>query len=127
MPACHASAEITRGLLEKDRTPHAITNVPEFNSYEYTYQVEHWLNGVGDGDSSTSIDVSDGQAVNESDFGHAATDGFSYSPWISFSTAEGSSEEEVGVSYEGVDAEIGLNIQFSYDEILTVAIRAGEW
>ncbi|EEU41886.1 uncharacterized protein NECHADRAFT_72470 [Fusarium vanettenii 77-13-4] len=126
MPACHASPEIVRGLLNKDRTPHAITYVPEFNSYEYTYQVEHWLNGVGDGDSSTRIDVSDGQAVNESDFGHAATDGFSYGPWISFSTTEGSSEE-VGVSHEGVNADIGLDVQFSYDEIQTVAIRAGDW
>ncbi|KAM0417148.1 hypothetical protein ACHAPT_012856 [Fusarium lateritium] len=126
MPACHASADIVRGLLIEDRTPHAITYVPEFNSHEYTYQIEHWLNGVGDGDSSTRIDVSDGQNVDESDFGHASTDGFSYGPWISFSTTEGSSEE-VGVSHEGVDAENSLDVQFSYDEIQTVAIPAGQW
>src|SRR6478752_2874881 len=85
MPACHASAEITRELLEKDRTPHAITYVPEWMSLQYTAQVEHWMNGVGDGDSSTQINVADGKQVDESDFGHAATDGFSYGHWLSFS------------------------------------------
>jgi hypothetical protein len=73
MPACHASAEITRELLEKDRTPHAITYVPEFISPQYTSQIEHWMNGVGDGDSSTQINVADGKRVDEFDFGHAAT------------------------------------------------------
>ncbi|CAG7566600.1 unnamed protein product [Fusarium equiseti] len=126
MPACHASAEITRELLEKDRTPHAITYVPEFISPHYTSQVEHWINGVGDGDSSTQINVADGKQVDESDFGHAATDGFSYGHWLSFSAGKGSTSEK-SVSFDSLDTDTGLDIQFSYDEIQTVAVPAGDW
>ncbi|KAF5985856.1 hypothetical protein FCOIX_1843 [Fusarium coicis] len=126
MPACHASAEITRELLERDRTPHAITYVPEWMSLQYTAQVEHWMNGVGDGDSSTQINVADGREVNESDFGHASTDGFSYGPWLSFSTGKGSANEK-GVSFGSMDADTNLDVQFSYDEIQTICVPAGDW
>ncbi|RGP65863.1 hypothetical protein FSPOR_7124 [Fusarium sporotrichioides] len=126
MPACHASAEITRELLEKDRTPHAITYVPEFISPQYTSQIEHWMNGVGDGDSSTQINVADGKHVNESDFGHAATDGFSYGPWLSFSSGKGSTNEKP-LSFGSVDTDTNLDVQFSYDEIQTIAVPAGDW
>ncbi|KAK6723471.1 hypothetical protein SNK03_002280 [Fusarium graminearum] len=126
MPACHASAEVTRELLEKDRTPHAITYVPEFMSPQYTSQIEHWMNGVGDGDSSMQINVADGKYVNESDFGHAATDGFSYGPWLSFSSGKGSTNEK-GLSFGSVDTDTNLDVQFSYDEIQTVAVPAGDW
>lgn len=126
MPACHASAEITRELLENDRTPHAITYVPEFMSFQYTSQVEHWINGVGDGDSSIQINVSDGKHVDESDFGHAATDGFSYGPWLSFSAGKGSTNQK-SLSFSSIDTDTNLDVQFSYDEIQTVAVPAGDW
>ncbi|KAM0558230.1 hypothetical protein ACHAPJ_004916 [Fusarium lateritium] len=126
MPACHASADITRELLEKDRTPHAIAYVPEFSSPQYTAQIEHWMNGVGDGDSSTQINVADGKEVDESDFGHAATDGFSYGPWLSFSDSKGSTNEKP-VSFASVDTDTNLDVQFSYDEIQTIAVPAGQW
>ncbi|RGP60420.1 hypothetical protein FLONG3_10886 [Fusarium longipes] len=126
MPACHASAEITRELLEKDRTPHAITYVPEFISPQYTSQVEHWINGVGDGDSSTQINVEDGKQVNEADFGHAATDGFSYGPWLSFSNGKGSVNEKP-LALSSDDTDTSLDVQFLYDEIQTVAVPAGDW
>ncbi|KAI6776238.1 hypothetical protein HG530_000183 [Fusarium avenaceum] len=126
MPACHASADITRELLERDRIPHAITYVPEFLSSHYTYQIEHWMNGVGDGDSSTQINVADGREVSESDFGHAATDGFSYGPWLSFSAGKGSSNEKA-VAFGTVDTDTYLDVQFSYDEIQTISVPAGQW
>ncbi|KAF4344283.1 hypothetical protein FBEOM_1677 [Fusarium beomiforme] len=126
MPACHASADITRELLEKDRTPHAITYVPEWMSLQYTAQVEHWMNGVGDGDSSSQINVADGREVNESDFGHAATDGFSYGPWLSFTTGNGSNNEKT-VSFSSMDTDTNLDVEFSYDEIQTISVPAGDW
>ncbi|CZS77468.1 unnamed protein product [Fusarium graminearum] len=101
MPACHASAEVTRELLEKDRTPHAITYVPEFMSPQYTSQIEHWMNGVGDGDSSMQINVADGNG-------------------------KGSTNEK-GLSFGSVDTDTNLDVQFSYDEIQTVAVPAGDW
>ncbi|KAF5017068.1 hypothetical protein F66182_11058 [Fusarium sp. NRRL 66182] len=113
-------------LLDKDRTPHAITHVPEFMSSQYTSQIEYWMNGVGDGDSSVPINVADGKQVNESDFGHAAADGFSYGPWLSFSAGEGSANEE-GLSFDSVDTDTNLDVQFSYDEIQTISVPAGEW
>ncbi|KAF4991730.1 hypothetical protein FGRMN_7641 [Fusarium graminum] len=126
MPACHASADIVRELLERDRIPHAITYVPEFNSHHYTSQIEYWMQGVGDGDSSTQINVADGREVNESDFGHAATDGFSYGPWLSFSAGKGSTNEK-SLSFSAVDTDTDLDVQFSYDEIQTILVPAGDW
>ncbi|KAF5673430.1 hypothetical protein FHETE_3344 [Fusarium heterosporum] len=126
MPACHASADIVRELLERDRIPHAITYVPEFISPYYTSQIEHWMQGVGDGDSSTQINIADGREVNESDFGHAATDGFSYGPWISFSAGKGSTNEKP-LSFSAVDTDTNLDVQFSYDEIQTISVPAGNW
>ncbi|KAF4451849.1 hypothetical protein F53441_5168 [Fusarium austroafricanum] len=126
MPACHASADITRELLERDRTPHAITYVPEFMSMYYTGQVEHWMNGVGDGDSSSQINVADGREVKESDFGHASTDGFSYGLWLSFTTGKGSTDEKT-VSLDSLDTDNNLDVEFSYDEIQTISVPAGQW
>ncbi|KAF4472032.1 hypothetical protein FALBO_1046 [Fusarium albosuccineum] len=125
MPACHASADIARGLLEANRTPHAITYVPEWMAYDYTSKVEYWINAVGEGETTSQINVSDGAEVKETEFGHAATDAFSYGPWIEFTEAGGASG--VGVNMDNVDTENRLDIQFTYDEILTVAVPAGDW
>jgi hypothetical protein len=84
------------------------------------------MNGVGDGDSSTQINVADGREVKESDFGHASTDGFSYGPWLSFSAGKGSTNEKA-LSFGTVDTDTYLDIQFSYDEIQTIAVPAGQW
>ncbi|KAM5356477.1 hypothetical protein ACJ41O_003123 [Fusarium nematophilum] len=125
MPACRASAKHTRSLINSNTPPAAVSYVPEFEFPQYVAKVEHWVGNVGDGDLSTELLVSDGKTINESDFGHVATNGFSYGPWISFSS-DGKAPEQ-GISFEGVDVEHKIDVQFTYDEIQSVAFHSGRW
>ncbi|KAF4983412.1 hypothetical protein FZEAL_1141 [Fusarium zealandicum] len=125
MPACRASANVTRGLLKANKLPHGVTYVPETTHMEYSSRIEHWIEGVGDGESSIQINVADGKNVNDSDFGHTVTEGHEFTPWISFSPQKGRSEH--ALTLNNVDNEKKLDIQFSYDEIQSIPVHTGDW